>query len=77
MSTITKTEVTNFDILNEIGVCINGGCKTPVQKMIHGKRMGIEFYHCPVCGSMVTKNILKIYVKDPDKRVREKLSWVV
>ena len=79
MTVESTTEVkveTNLDRLNSKGSCLNG-CGTPVEKMVHGKRVGIEFFKCPKCDSIVTTNSVRYSIPDPDKNRFGKVEWVV
>ena len=79
MTIDSTTEVkveTNFDCLTDKGSCLNG-CGTSVDNMVHDKRVGVEFYKCPTCGSIVTKNSVKYFIADPDRNRFKKVEWVV
>ena len=76
METMIEKKVdTMIERMMEEGRCL--GCTTPIEKLTHKSKVGIEYYECPNCGTMVTKNSVKFHIPDPDIKRRNFEGWKV
>lgn len=64
---------TNFERMEERGTCL--GCSNPVGNLEHKTRVGIEFYQCPICGTIATKNSVKSFIPDPNRKLKDFSGW--